>query len=129
MNRYVHFVVDFPRPTIVVHRPHRQVLAVEQVYLGMKHSLRRLINRYVVADESLKKHVVEDAFEDWLITLSRGQYGRRDTSFDGVNHFPVKLKHGVVVWLDDFYFLFCLSHVADHIVFDFPPVCCQVVVQ
>lgn len=129
MNRNVHLIVYFPTPSVVVHRSHRQILTIKKINFRMKHPLSGFINWDLITNESLEKHVIENAFEDRLISFTSSQYGSRYSSFNRVYQFSVKFKHWIMIRLNYLDFFLSFSYIVNHIIFNFSSVSCKVIMQ
>lgn len=70
MNPNVCLIVNFPAPSVVVHRPQCHAFPIKKVHFRMQHSLSCLINWHIVANQPLEKHVIENALKHWLVPAS-----------------------------------------------------------
>lgn len=112
----IDLIVDLPTPPIIIHRTKVQVPPVSHIDLRVQQPLLGLVDVDALVDESLEEERVEDVLEDRLVPLPRGQYLRRHSPLDGIDHRPVESEHGVVVRIDDLDLLFCLADHLDHTV-------------
>lgn len=110
----IDLIIDFPAPSIVIHRSQVDVPAVSEVHLGVQESLLCLKHVDAFHDESLKEHIVEDFPENWLVALSRSEDTGYDPPICCVSHGFVKLYHGVVIRLNNLYLLLCPLHHIQH---------------
>ena len=103
-------IIDLPAPPVIVHRPQRHVLPIEQVNFRMQHSLSRLINWHIVPNQSLEKHVVENALENRLVPATCRQNCCWDSALDRIDELSIEFEHRVMVGLDDSDLFLSVSH-------------------
>jgi len=74
-------VIDLPAPAIVVERPYRHDLSVEDVGLSVQDLLVRLVHLEPLFDQSAQQQSVLDVLVDWLVALRAGDEFYVDSSF------------------------------------------------
>ena len=122
-NWKIDFIVDFPTPSIVIHRPQINEPSISKVNFRMKQAFLGFVYIDALRDQSLEQHIVKNISKNGLISLARSKYISSYASLSSLTHGFIEFDHWIMVRLNDFNLFLRFIHHLNHTILYFISLC------